>query len=105
MTNQLNLKITEPAKERIKRFLEAAELDNPLPGLLLSMDTNDRSGGWHIGAYGQKQVQELQNMYAAKGFVLVYQADGIKLCLPQTHLISELEGKTLDYQGDHYVVE
>ena len=74
MTTKLELKITDVAKQRIKEFLSSTELDNPLPALLLRMNTNNHPEGWHIGAYGEEQVRDLKNLYTEKGLVLIYHA-------------------------------
>ena len=104
MTAALKLTITDAAKQRIKEFLNSTELDNPLPALLLRMNTNDHPEGWYIGAYGEEQVRDLESLYTEKGLVLIYHTDDMKICVPQTHLIPKLDGKTLDRQEDCYVI-
>lgn len=105
MSNQLELKITNAAKAQIKKFLlENAGIDHPIPGLLLGRQNEEVEKHWTVGAYSQDQITNLVQIYLTKGLVLLYEADGIELCVPQTHLVVQLGGKTLDYQEGHYVV-
>lgn len=103
MPKRLQLKITDTAKRRIAKFLKESGFVQALPGLLLSSRTKGQEETWYIGAYTQDQVKDLEQMYASKDFAVVYEADGIELCVPQVHLVALLDGKTLDYQEDHYV--
>lgn len=103
VAERLQLRITDVAKQRIERFLRESGLTRPTPGLLFGTKNNGREE-WYIGAYGEDQVSELEKILAPKGYALRYEADGIDLLVPQPQLVAQLDGKTLDYYEDHYIV-
>lgn len=107
MATPIRLRITETAKEEIRRFLAKSNTPNALPGLLLTAGTKEQPATWCIGLYTEDQARDIEKMYAQNGFaepVVLYEADGMNLCIPQTQLLSKLDGKTLDYRKRRYVV-
>ena len=107
MAKRIHLRITETAKEQIQSFLANAKAPDVLPGLLLSSETRQQPAFWHIGLYTKDQVRDIEATYASNGFVglvAMYEAEDMELCIPQAQLVSQLEGKTLDYRDGRYVI-
>lgn len=107
MAKRIKLKITEAAKEKIQGVLATAGTINALPALMLTSERKEQPAIWCIAWYGEDQIRDIEKAYAENGFgefSIRYEADGMKLCIPQVQLVSQIEGKTLDYHDGHYAV-
>jgi len=51
---------------------------------------------WTIQTYPKEQAEGLQRDFAAMGHEIIFDADGLVLCVPQFQFLEQLTGKTLD---------
>ena len=100
----LALLITEKAKARIAELLSSCA-PGSVPALMFGRSktydpqgqlTEETPWRWTIQAYGKEQADNLQRDFAAMGHQILFESDGLVLCVPQFQFLEQLTGKTLD---------
>jgi len=104
---QLNLHITEAALAHIAELMCRQE-SGALPAIFFASGSRELGGEgtlvaekpahWYLNVYTKAQIEQFAESYAAAGCSLVYDAQGLAVCIPQSQLVAELAGKTLDVQ-------
>ena len=102
---QLDLHITDAARAHIAELMHG-QAAGTLPVLLFASSSRTFNAEgvcvhgepphWYLNVYTQSQIEKLSSGYAAHGASLIYDAQGLVLCIPQSQLAAELSGKTLD---------
>jgi hypothetical protein len=106
--NELASRITESARARIAAYLACREPGSVLALMYGSSKTYGPDGKlktdtplrWQLQAYPKAQAEALERQVAASGAPFFHVASGITFCVPQFHLIEQLQGRTLDVEGD-----
>ena len=92
----LNLRIGSALRVWLKQELARSGLKAPVLGLTFGKWTHQKSENWSLGFFEREQIKVIEKDTLAHGHPAHWIADGIELCFYQFHLLSELEGKTLD---------
>jgi hypothetical protein len=102
---QLNLRITEAALAHIAELMCRQER-GALPAIFFAFAYREVNGEgtlavekpahWRLDVYTKVQIDQFAESYASAGCSLVYDAQGLAVCVPQSQLVAELGGKTLD---------
>lgn len=95
VAKQLDLKLTDELRTECIRFLERITEYQPTLVLTKGAENGSPREYWSYGAYGPENLQTLGPEFNRLGHVLLYQVSGLTVAIPQTHLLRELEGKTL----------
>jgi len=96
MAQQLKLTLTGPARAFIKGCVTKP---GSIPGLLWGWEDDDVRERWMVVEYPCQQAQELVEMFREVGYPVLFEVDGMELCVPQSHIAETLEGKILDMKG------
>jgi hypothetical protein len=104
---QLDLHFTDAALAHVGELMRGRE-SGALPAIFFASrsyecDANgtlvrDEPAHWYLSFYSKAQVEQWSETYAANGHSLVYNAQGLVVCIPQSQLLAELTGRTLDVQ-------
>ena len=106
------MQITESARTRIAEIL-SREPGSVVALMLGGSETYGPDGvlkerkpyHWQFQVYGKDQAQALERDYLARGVPLLYNFDGITLCIPQADFLHQLKARTVDFQGGAVVVK
>jgi hypothetical protein len=104
LVGSLDLRVTPRAQQEIARLLER-DAKPSWPALMLGMHVGENIGYWTVQRYLTENVDGLAELYDAKGIPLFYECRGLTFAIPQTNLLAHLEGATLDYEGNEYVLD
>jgi hypothetical protein len=88
-------------KQRITKFLKSFSSFEPTLGLLYG-DLEGKVAGkasWSITALGPRTVDDMIELYGSFGAVVCYELDGLRVVVPQTAHIAELDGGVLEFKS------
>ena len=100
----LDLCLTDSARAHIAKLMQGQEA-GALPAIMFGAGQTYNPAGvltrqdpphWQLNIYTKPQIEQFSTAYAERGHSLVYEAEGVILCIPQPQLAAELAGKTLD---------
>ena len=101
----LGASFTPEARQRISDYLHSFVSFEPTLCLLYShKSVNGSNGSWSVAAYGSQTVNEMVEMYAGFGSIVLYDLDGLDVLVPQLAHIADLESGTLGFVGDRICV-
>jgi hypothetical protein len=60
---------------------------------------------WQFQVYPKHQAQALERDYLARGVPLLYNVDGVTLCIPQAEFLHQLKAHKVDFQAGAVVIE
>jgi hypothetical protein len=102
---QLDLRFTDAALAHVEDIMRGRE-SGALPAIFFSSRSSEHdadgtlvreeSAHWYLSFYSRAQIQEWSEVYASHAHLLVYDAQGLVVCIPQFQFLAELTGKTLD---------
>jgi hypothetical protein len=105
----LKLRITQRARQYIDELLHRHP-PGALPALMFGRSETYSEDGellsemplhFSLAVYPREQADEIDRNFATTGQTVLYQADDLILCIPQSTLVAELvEGATLDVEGN-----
>ena len=96
MAQQLKLRLTGLARAYIKGCVTKP---NSIAGLLWGRSDDDVSELWIVVEYPRTQVREIVEMFREVGYPVLFEVDGMELCVPQSHIGENLTGKVLDVKN------
>jgi hypothetical protein len=100
----LNLHITSRAQREISQLLQRGP--TPCwPALMLGVHIGENIGYWSVELYVAENLDGLSELYDQKGIPLLYECHGHTFAIPQTNLLPHLDGATLDFENDEYVLD
>jgi hypothetical protein len=110
---ELDMHITESARARIADVLSSRNPGCVVALMYGGMETYGPDGAlkdkkryhWEFQVYPKAQAQALERDYLTRGMPILYEVDGITLCIPQLQLLDQLKGRTLDVEGGAVVVK
>ena len=104
---QLDLQFTEAALAYVGELMRGRE-SGALPAIFFASrsyesDANgtlvrEEPAHWYLSFYSKAQVEQWYETHAAHGHSLIYSTQGLVVCIPQSQLLAELSGRTLDVQ-------
>lgn len=103
----LALKLTPAARQYLAGLL-AGQAAGSLPALFYASESQfyavdgspyrEAPPRWYFGVYTRDQIEQVSRDFRKIDRPLVYAAMGVSLCIPQAHLVDQLQGRTLDVQ-------
>jgi hypothetical protein len=103
MPAALNLRLTDAARAAIDAAMGRHDHEG-VPGLLRSRHYGDPREKWTVGSYGPSRIRFFEQLARVTGLEFFFDCDGLILLVWQPNLAAALEGKTLDYSFQRYVV-
>jgi hypothetical protein len=108
MPAPLNLRLTEAARAAIDGFMAKLDYDEGVPCLLRQRDAAIEGGRceekWTVGAYHPDRIRFFEQLRRATGLEFFFECDGLVFLLWQPQLATTLQGKTLDYSFQRYLI-
>jgi len=108
MAKRLDLRLTDAARNAIDGYMASLDYDEGVPCLLRVRDAAVSGAParekWTVGAYHPERVRFFEQLRRSTGLEFFFQCDGLVFLLWQPRLASSLQGKTLDYSLQRYVV-
>lgn len=90
----VDFQLTKSAKDAIQHRLDACDFPSPMPGIIWGKWEDEPSHRWHIGFYEREKLIE--------GWII--KASGLEFYTYQDWVISQLNGKVLDYLDGKFIV-
>ena len=102
---KLDLALSDAVREWVLNYVANSDIDGATACLLKGRwEDEGPEDHWMITVYGNENIEVLEPELASLGRSLIYNVDGLKICIAQFDLLSELEGKVLDFQNGRLVV-
>ena len=104
MPTGLDIVVTPDAREFAQRMLARTDIGRPTLCLLKIRNADEPDAHWSWGIYAPKNVRGLRINCALAGRRLIHDIDGLKVAIPQFHLLRELRGRALVRAGQRLAV-